>query len=150
VRTDGPPQQLSRRPFGVVLLAFLWLFYGALAVLLVLDVPGVPPAGIVRPFATFGLLEPAAGVLAAISLVIALGLWFLQPWAWVLAMLLAGIGLASDIVAWFDGRDAYVSLLFGVVIAFYLNQAAVRRRFRIGIEEDLPAVTLADGERDER
>ena len=43
-----------------------------------------------------------------------------------------------------------MSLLFGIIIAFYLNQAAVRRRFRIGVEEELPAVTLADGERDER
>ena len=150
MRTEGPPPQLPRRPFGVVLLALLWLAYAGLAVLVVLDVPGVPPPGVVRPFAAFGLLEPAAGVLAAIALVIALGLWFLQPWAWVLAMLLAGIGLATDIVGWFNGREAYLSLLFGVVIAFYLNQSAVRRRFRIGVKEEVPAVTLADGERRER
>lgn len=150
VRTNGPPEQLPRRPFGVVLLTLLWLGYAGVAFLVVLGATRVPPAGIVRPFVAFGWLEPAAAVLAAVSLVIAIGIWFLRPWAWVLAMVAAGAGLAFDILGWMNGRPTYVSLLFGIFIAFYLNQAAVRRRFRIGAEEDVPAVTLADGERDER
>ena len=121
-----------------------------LAVLAVLDVPGVPPAGVVRPFAEFGLVEPAAGVLAAISLLTAIGLWFQQPWAWVLAMLLAGIGLAFDIFGWLSGPATPTCLLFGVVIAFYLNQGEVRRRFLIRRSRRTPAITLADGERGDR
>ena len=150
MRTVGPPEPLPRRPFGVILLTLLWLVYAGIAVLVVLGVERVPPAGIIRPFVAFGWLEPAAGVLAAVSLVIALGIWFLQPWAWVLAMVGTGIGLAFDILGWMNGRPTYLSMLFGVVIAFYLNQSAVRRRFRLGIEEEMPAVTLAEGERGER
>jgi hypothetical protein len=153
----GPPSVVSPpnapqagRPFGVVLLTLLWLIYAGLAVLIVLDVPGVPLMGVLRIFATLGLLEPAAGVLAGVSLVTAIGIWLLRPWAWVLAMLTAGTGLAFDIVGWANGNPAYVALLVGVAIAFYLNQGAVRRLFLIGAGEPAPAVTLSDEERHER
>ena len=91
MRTVGPPEPLPRRPFGVILLTLLWLVYAGLGVLVALGVERVPPAGIIRPFVVFGWLEQAAGVLAVVSLVIALGIWFLQPWAWVLAMVATGI-----------------------------------------------------------
>ena len=138
------------RPFGVILLTLLWLIYAGLAVLIVLDVPGVPLMGATRVFAAFGLLEPAAGVLAGLSLVTAIGIWFLRPWAWVLAMLTAGTGLAFDIVGWVNGSPSYLALLVGVAIAFYLNQGAVRRLFLVGGEAPVAAVTLGEGERHER
>lgn len=134
----------------MILLTLLWLVYAGMALLLLLGAQGLPPAGIIRPFVVFGWLEPAAAVLGVVSLIIAVSIWFLRPFAWVLAMVAAGLGLAFDILGWMNGRPAYVSLLFGVVIAFYLNQSAVRRRFRVGLEEEVPSVTLADGERGER
>lgn len=153
--TPSPPSAPSTprppgRPFGVVLLTLLWLIYAGLAVLIVLDVPAVPLMGFTRIFAAFGLLEAAAGVLAAVSLVAAIGVWLLKPWAWVLAMLTVGSGLAFDIIGWANGNPAYLALLVGVAIAFYLNQGAVRRLFLIGVEEPVAAVTLSDEERHER
>ena len=148
--STASPVPQPGRPFGVVLLTLLWLIYAGLAVLIVLDVPAVPVMGFIRIFAAFGLLEPAAGVLAALSLTTAIGIWLLQPWAWVLAMLTAGTGLAFDIVGWANGNPAYLALLVGVAIAFYLNQGAVRRLFLIGADEPVAAVTLSDDERHER
>jgi hypothetical protein len=148
VQTERTPR--PRRPFGVVLLTLLWLAYGGLAALAVFDVPGVPIARVPRALAAFGLVEAASGVVAIVSLLTAIGLWFQRPWGWVLAMLVAGIGLAFDIVGWFSGTPAYAYLLLGVVIAFYLNQGDVRRRFLITAGEPEAAITLADGERGER
>ena len=145
-----PSTSQPGRPFGVVLLTLLWLIYAGMAVLIVLDVPAVPQMGITRIASAFGLLEPSAGVLAAVSLVTAIGIWLLRPWAWVLAMLTAGTGLAFDIIGWVNGNPSYLALLVGVAIAFYLNQGAVRRLFLIGQETPLATVTLADGERHER
>lgn len=149
MQTERTPR--PRRPFGVVLLTLLWLVYAGLAVLTVLDVPGVPIAGVTRVFAEFGgLVETASGVLAVVSLLTAIGLWFQQSWGWVLAMLAAGIGLAFDIFGWMRGDPAYAYLLLGVVIAFYLNQGDVRRRFLVRAGEPEAAITLADGGRADR
>lgn len=123
------PQSRRRRPLGVVLLSALWLGYGALAVLFLLEVPDIPIAGMARLVLRLGLLEAAHAVLVAIAALTAVGLWFLRPWGWVLAMLMAGVSLAFDILWYVQGAPAYAYMALGVAIAFYLNQGDVRERF---------------------
>lgn len=132
-----------------MLLTVLWIGYAVVAILAALDVRGVPLAGMTRVFAGLDLVDEASLLLAAIAAVTALGLLLYRSWGWVLAMVTVGISLAFDVVGWWNGREAYPYLAIGVAIVFYLNQGEVRRRFFLDADP-APAVTLADGERDER
>ena len=81
--------------------------------------------------------EVALGVLRASA---AVGLWFGHRWAWVLAMLTVGFSLVLSMYLYWVGDPSYVRMAISVVIAFYLNQGAVRDYFEgraeMGMGED--------------
>lgn len=56
----------------------------------------------------------------------AIGLWRGSRRAWVLTMLLVGLGLVVGLAMRWVGEPTYVRLALYVVAAFYLNQGAVR------------------------
>lgn len=60
---------------------------------------------------------------------IAIGLWRLQRFAWVLIMIQTGLGMASDLWGYFHGYPSYTSMLIDIIIVFYLNQNEVQRTF---------------------
>ncbi len=64
-----------------------------------------------------------------IDALIIIGLWRMQRFAWVLIMIQAGLGMASDLWGYFHGYPAYTSMLINVIIVFYLNQREVQRVF---------------------
>ncbi len=119
----------ERRPFGFVLLIVLWLVYGLLPVLYLLEVPGIPAAGLVRAMDPQGDNPIANGILVTVALSTAIGLWRGWQGAYVVAMLLIGGSLAIEIWGYTQGTPAYAYTAVGVIITFYLNQASVRRRF---------------------
>ena len=61
----------------------------------------------------------------------ALGLLARVRAAWVLVMLITGVGLALTITGYALGRPDAVRLLLDVASAFYLNQPGVRAVFGI-------------------
>ena len=67
--------------------------------------------------------------LAVLRLVAAVGLWLGSRWAWVLTMLLVGVGLSSPSYLYALGDPPYVRMAIDIVIAFYLNQGIVRDYF---------------------
>jgi lysylphosphatidylglycerol synthetase-like protein (DUF2156 family) len=118
----------SRRPLGVAVIA-VFLFVDAVVALLQLagDTPVTTQTQTllkVSDLAPGGVL-----LLAALRVVAAVGLWRGSRRAWVLAMVLVGIGLVLSLYLYTLGDPPYVRMLIDVVIAFYLNQGAVRDHF---------------------
>ena len=69
----------------------------------------------------------------------AAGLWALQPWAWVFAMVVAGLSLFEAFILFFQYPGSGLGLgasLMPLLIIFYLNSRYVKASFGLG---DLPA-----------
>jgi hypothetical protein len=117
-----------QRPVGVAVIA----------VFLVLDaIVGAGQVLIDSPYLTRTdtLVEMNDGMpllivaLAALRILAAVGLWMGSRRAWVLTMLIVGVGLAFSFVVYWVGDPAYVRMVIDIVIAFYLNQGIVRDYF---------------------
>ena len=68
-------------------------------------------------------------ILGVFKVVAAVGLWFGHRWAWIVSMLVVGVGLVFSMYLYWLGDPSYARMAIGVVIAFYLNQGAVRDYF---------------------
>jgi len=102
--------------YGLRLLGFDW--FGVLG-----DLPSVEHVGI------WGWLMLAAGVA---WLLIAGGLWALQPWAWAAAMVIAGFSLFEAVIAFFQFPGTGIGLglaIMPVIILLYLNSSSVKAEF---------------------
>jgi cytochrome c oxidase subunit IV len=102
--------------WGLRVLGFDW--FGALG-----DLPAVESVGI------WGWLAIIAGIG---WLATALGLWGLQSWARVVAMIVAGISLFEAVLAFFQFPGSGVGFAMGLlplVILWYLNSTEVKRAF---------------------
>jgi hypothetical protein len=71
------------------------------------------------------LIVIAGGGLALASV----GLLRLREWAWVLAMVLQGVGLADALYETYLGQSQYVTLAAGSFVVLVLNQREVRQAF---------------------
>jgi hypothetical protein len=67
--------------------------------------------------------------LGIILLAVAVGLWQLRPWAWLVAMSLQGIDLAHGLTMYLLGDPDYWSMALTAFIVLALNQAEVREAF---------------------
>ena len=67
--------------------------------------------------------------LIVIIVVATIGLYRLRRWAWNLAMLLLGIGLALNLLNYLRGDPAYVLMLVRVIAVILLDQEPVRFAF---------------------
>ena len=68
-------------------------------------------------------------IVGVVMIVSAAGLLLRVPWAWGLTMLIVGIGLAVNLVAYLAGDPNYLRMAIFVLMAFYLNQRPVREVF---------------------
>ena len=111
----------------------------AVAVLLVVGGVGFIMAAleIGPPFLSGGLVgiraaswgDAALTIVGVVMIVSAVGLLLRVPSAWGLTMLIVGIGLAVNLVAYFAGDPNYLRMAIFVLMAFYLNQRPVREVF---------------------
>jgi hypothetical protein len=69
-------------------------------------------------------------VLAVLGVMIAVALLGMRPWAWLAAICLQGIGLASALYGYFRNRPNFFGMLIGILLVLYLNQHEVRAAFR--------------------
>lgn len=77
-------------------------------------------------------------VLSLIGIVVLIGFLRLHRWAWVVLMAWTGISLVISLITYFYSRPNYVVMGSNTIIAFALNQAEVRRIFRIGMDQVEP------------
>jgi hypothetical protein len=92
-----------------------------------LDLPLYSRSAVIRE-AEGALLGLLIGF-ALLRIVAAVGLWRGSRGAWILTMLLAGVGLVVGLAGWWQGEPNLLRLALHTVIAFYLNQHDVRRYF---------------------
>ncbi len=132
----------TRRPFGIVVLAAIYLVGAALGVLELLGVKEARPStGRALLLEALGDLEPVYVVVVILGVAIAVGLWTLHRWGWYGAMVWTGAGLAWQILLYLDGHQSYLYMVVYVVAAFYLNQREVKAAF-LGAPTGPPPVVL--------
>ena len=129
----------GKRPFGLyaVMVLLVLRILSVLADLfrLQLDLHTLTVAQLENPLWT----DAVGWILVAIVSIAVVGLWFLKHWAWVLTMILVGLGLAFGIWQHFQGIPSYIVMLTNLVAVFYLNQRDVQRAFERADSVEAPA-----------
>jgi len=125
-----------KRPIPVTILAIFQLAQAVLYVAGLVVIVLQPDA---QPTAVDTLtLGAALGVVAVIQAVSAIGLLSQQQFGWTLAMLTAGVSLASQIASWWtQGTLVPLAMLLAVVTVLYLNQVPVRATFGLATRHEV-------------
>jgi hypothetical protein len=124
----NPPVLVSVLGFFVAIAGFAWLFlglrllgfdwFGALG-----DLPALESVGI------WGWLAVGGGIL---WLLVAIGLWAMQPWAWMATMIVAGIAVFEAFLYMLSfpgsGLGLGMMILPGIII-LYMNSRDVKAQF---------------------
>ena len=123
-----------RAPFGVILLGVVALAAGIGYILMGLQMTTA---------VTFGPLQTGSGawfwgwvivITGVIFVAAAFALWALQPWAWMLAFLLAVFGLIEGIFALLGTGSlnyAMATTFFPLLILWYLHREPVKKAFSL-------------------
>lgn len=125
-----------KRPIPVTILAIFQLaqalLYSSGLVAIVLQADTLPIA------ADAWTLGTALGVVAVIQTVSAIGLLRQHTFGWTLAMLTAGVSLATQIATWWtQGTLVPPAMLLSVVTVLYLNQVPVRATFGLASRHEV-------------
>jgi hypothetical protein len=124
----NPPILVSVIGFFAVLAGFGYLFFG----LRVLGFDWFGLLGDLPRYESVGLWGWLAIIAGIAWFLVAFGLWALQPWARLVAMVIAGISLFEAVLAFFQfpGSGAgFAMALLPVVILLYLNSREVKAAF---------------------
>jgi lysylphosphatidylglycerol synthetase-like protein (DUF2156 family) len=119
----------GKRPFGVYAIIALSLLRVSLVALDMAAVRlGRPTTYLPQPDDPLTLYVAGAVIILAM-LVICLGLFRLQRWAWIATMILIGLNLLVAIFDYLNGQDTSGAMLLDVISVFYLNQRYVQAAF---------------------
>ncbi len=131
-------QPKHKRPFGVIIIAFLLLLNGMLATARGAGIAyqfyeeqngHLEPDKISDRAEDLTLIEWLTLPVTAAGIVIAWGIWALRPAAWLATMTLQGLYLAAQLYDYSQGQNVYPQLLVTVLTVFYLNQHDVKLVF---------------------
>lgn len=123
-----------RPPVFVAILGFFALIAGVAYIVLGLRLTGwvvFGPGSIGDGTFLWGLLTLAAGVAFAAA---AFALWAVQPWAWMFAVIMAGLGLIDAFFLWLATGDfsyGFMASLLPLLVLWYLNQKDIKGAFGI-------------------
>jgi len=126
----NPPILISVLGFFAALAGFGYIFFG----LRVLGFDWFGAFGDLPAFDSVGIWGWLALGLGILWLVVAVGLWGLQPWAWLTAMIIAGLALFEAFIAFiqFPGTGyGFAMSLMPILIILYLNSASVKAAFSV-------------------
>ena len=132
-------QPKHKRPFGVIIIAFLLLLNGMLATARSARIAyqfyeeqngQLEPDKISERAEDLTLIEWLTLPITAAGIVIAWGIWALRPVAWLATMTFQGLYLAAQLYDYSQGQNVYPQLLVTVITVFYLNQHDVKLVFR--------------------
>jgi cytochrome c oxidase subunit IV len=124
----NPPILISVLGFFAALAGFGYLFFG----LRVLGFDWFGALGDLPAFDSVGLWGWLAIIVGIAWLAVALGLWSLQSWARIVALIIAGISLFEAVLAFiqFPGTGVGFGMaLLPVLILWYLNSSEVKAAF---------------------
>ena len=124
----NPPILVSVIGFFAGLAGFSYLFFG----LRVLGFDWFGALGDLPPYESVGIWGWLAILVGIAWLVVAVGLWALQPWARIVAMVVAGISLFEAVLAFFQFTGSGIGFgmaIMPVLILLYLNSGEVKEAF---------------------
>ncbi len=81
------------------------------------------------PFLPHWAVALLTGMCALGLLLIGIGFWRWQRWAWVSVMALAAVVLSVNAVAAIVGTADHVAMVIAIILVFYINQNDVQLRF---------------------
>jgi hypothetical protein len=117
-----------RRPFGLYMIAGLQLVLSIMLALALLGEKTI--ATYLKVLIQNPIFYSWFGWVLAGSLILSvLGLMILKRWAWILTMILTGLGLSYSIWSYFQENPHYIPMVIYLVIVFYLNQREVQSAF---------------------
>jgi hypothetical protein len=126
----NPPILISVLGFFAGMAGFAWLFFGLR--LLGFDWFGV--LGDVPAYESVGLWGWFVILLGVLWLAAAFGLWALQPWAWIMAMVVAGFAIFEAFL-WmiqYPGTGIGLSaMILPGIIVLYLLSSSVKAAFGV-------------------
>ena len=126
----NPPILISVLGFFAAMAGFAWIFFG----LRVLGFDWFGLLGDLPKFDSVGIWGWLALGLGILWLLVAAGLWAVQPWAWMTAMIIAGLALLEAFIAFvqFPGTGyGFAMALLPLLIILYLNSTAVKVAFGV-------------------
>lgn len=136
------------RPFGVTFLAVLHAIQAV--VVFLIGVVIVAIGGFVSrrlfgvPHLLSGILWVIGAVLIIIGLlylVLAYGLWTGRGWAWLISLILAGLGVVGSLLSLLRGGVvAIITLLLDVLIIYYLTRPNVKVFFGKSVPQPGPPI----------
>ncbi len=127
----NPPILISIIGFFAALAGFGYLFFG----LRVLGFDWFGALGDLPVFERVGLWGWLAIMTGIVWLLAALGLWALQPWARLFAMIIAGFAIFEAALAFFQFPGtgvAFAMAIMPALILWYLNSSEVKAAFGMG------------------
>lgn len=126
----NPPVLISVLGFFAALAGFAWLILG----LRILGFDWFGIFGDLPAYDHVGLWGWLVIILGIAWLATALGLWALQPWAWLVAMIVAGFALFEAFL-WFvqypGSGVGFGMAILPLILILYLNGATVKAAFGI-------------------
>ena len=129
----NPPVLISLLGFFSLLAGFAYVFFG----LRVIGFDWFGALGDLPAFEHVGLWGWLAVATGAIWILVALGLWTLQPWARLFALFMAGFALLEAVIAMFQFTGSgigFAMALMPILIIWYLSTAEVKAVFAEGDE----------------
>ena len=123
---------MLRPPVGVAILGFFALIAGIAYLVMGLRLTGwvaFGPGTLGSGTFLWGLLTLGAGIAFSAA---AFALWSVQPWAWMFAVIMAGLGLIDAFFLWLATGDfgyGLMAALLPLVVLWYLNQKDIKAAF---------------------
>lgn len=121
-----------KRPSGVVIIAILEVIIGVFSILVSLLLETGNRTGLVNPklIADVGAFAAIIGVLGVFSFILSYGIWTRKRWAWTYSVMIAVLGILTNITAFFFGST--ISVLdagLQALVIYYLTRSSVKAFF---------------------
>jgi len=129
---------MKERPFGVSLIAVLIIIEAIFQIIAALAMMGISMIGFfATPYIGASVALTVFGVIAIIvgliQLAVGSGMWSLEKWAWIFAVVVLWIDVIFDILGGFAGVQSWgaalVSMIIPVIVLIYLYSEGVRKAF---------------------
>jgi len=124
----------NKRPFGVSIIVMIIIAYTfLLAIVFYLSINpqlSINELQLMNSITNYYQFSVLLILGATIQLIIAIGLWRLQRWAWLLLIIWIGLQMISNLWEYFNFRHLQaLSMIIDVIIVFYMNQREVKKAF---------------------
>jgi hypothetical protein len=118
-------ERVNERPFGVTVIAIAMIANAGIAAVRTW-MGDVSLDDVMRTGFYFEMAGPFIG---AVGLIVSVGLWRLQRWAWVATILWAGTNMGQALYGYIWAEPQFSAMVLSVVIVLYLNQRDVQLAF---------------------